>query len=143
MSTTKRASLPGADELFRSTTHVVEEQPAQPQPIPPAQSPSPNPPMDRSPSPRVERSSQRHIDKSTKLHAPTQGSGRTRHEEKVTFYCTREELLALERARIALREFGVSVDRGRIVREALSYALADLDASGAAAILLDRLNRRR
>lgn len=91
----------------------------------------------------MDRSPQRFIDKGTKLHAPTQGSGRTRHEEKVTFYCTREEFLALERARLALRELGVSVDRGRIVREALSYTLADLDASGAAAILVDRLNRRR
>jgi hypothetical protein len=60
----------------------------------------------------------------------------------VTFYCTREELIALERARLALREFGASADRGRIVREALSYMLADLDANGAAAILADRLSRR-
>jgi len=61
----------------------------------------------------------------------------------VTFYCTREELLALERARLALREFGINVDRGRIVREALSYMLADLDGSGPASILADRLARRR
>lgn len=61
----------------------------------------------------------------------------------MTFYCTREELLALERARLALREHGISVDRGRIVREALSYTLADLDASGPAAILVERLSRRR
>ena len=61
----------------------------------------------------------------------------------MTFYCTREELLALERARLALREFGINVDRGRIVREALSYMLADLDGSGPASILADRLARRR
>jgi hypothetical protein len=61
----------------------------------------------------------------------------------VTFYCTRDELLALERARLALREHGVSADRGRIVREALSYVLSDLDGSGAAAILVERLGRRR
>jgi hypothetical protein len=61
----------------------------------------------------------------------------------VTFYCTREELLALERARLALKEFGVNADRGRLVREALSYTLADLDANGQASILADRLTRRR
>ncbi|HEX9713279.1 MAG TPA: hypothetical protein VGB52_12125 [Actinomycetota bacterium] len=66
-----------------------------------------------------------------------------RHEEKITFYCTREELLALERARLALREFGINADRGRIVRESLSYMLADLDGSGPASVLADRLARQR
>lgn len=61
----------------------------------------------------------------------------------MTFYCTREELLALERARLSLREYGANADRGRIVREALSYTLADLDANGQASILADRLSRRR
>ena len=61
----------------------------------------------------------------------------------MTFYCTRDELFALERARLALREFGTSADRGRIVREALSYTLADLEANGAASILADRLTRDR
>jgi len=49
----------------------------------------------------------------------------------------------LERARLALREYGIGADRGRIVREALSYTLADLDANGQASILADRLGRRR
>lgn len=66
-----------------------------------------------------------------------------RHEEKVTFYCTREELLALERARLALREYGINADRGRLVREAVVYMMADLDASGPASILAERLGRRR
>ncbi len=60
----------------------------------------------------------------------------------MTFYCNREELLALERARLALREHGVSVDRGRIVREALSYTLAEFEANGAASMIVDRLSRR-
>ncbi|MGH2786069.1 MAG: hypothetical protein ACRDJ1_12470 [Actinomycetota bacterium] len=42
-----------------------------------------------------------------------------------------------------MREHGISADRGRIVREALSYVLADLDANGPAAILVERLGRRR
>ena len=57
----------------------------------------------------------------------------------MTFYCTREELLALERARLALREYGAAADRGRIVREALSITLEDLDRSGSDAILVERL----
>lgn len=60
----------------------------------------------------------------------------------MTFYCTREELLALERARLLLKEFGVNADRGRVVREALSYALADLDANGQGSVLAERLGRR-
>jgi len=52
-------------------------------------------------------------------------------------------LLALERARLALKEIGASADRGRLVREALSYTLADLEANGPASILADRLLRRR
>lgn len=91
----------------------------------------------------MDRTTQRFIDKETKGHVPKTGSGRQRHEEKVTFYCTRDELLALERARLALREHGISADRGRIVREALSYVLADFDGSGPAAILVERLGRRR
>lgn len=61
----------------------------------------------------------------------------------MTFYCTRDELFALERARLMLKEFGANADRGRIVREALSYTLADLEANGQASILADRLSRER
>src|SRR6202000_1130258 len=47
-------------------------------------------------------------------------SGRERHDEKITVYCSPEELLDLETARLRLRgEHGLAVDRGRIVREAL------------------------
>lgn len=60
----------------------------------------------------------------------------------MTFYCDRDELLALERARLALREHGITLDRGRIVREALSYTLAEFEANGAASILIERLTRR-
>ena len=42
-----------------------------------------------------------------------------------------------------MRELGIGADRGRLVREALSYTLADLDANGQASILADRLGRRR
>ena len=140
MTTTKRATLPGADELFRSTGMVKPEQRQEPQPAAP--SPQETQPHQAQPTKRPS-TTQRFIDKDSKLQVPKSVSGRQRHEEKVTFYCTREELLALERARLVLREHGVGADRGRIVREALSYTLADLDANGPASILADRLGRRR
>jgi hypothetical protein len=49
------------------------------------------------------------------------------------------ELIELERARLALRAYGLSVDRGRIVREAISVLLADLDARGENSLLAQRL----
>lgn len=67
--------------------------------------------------------------------APT--SGRVRHEEKITVYVSSEELIALEQARLLLRaEHGVAVDRGRIVRIAISLAMADLASRGAESSLV-------
>lgn len=67
-------------------------------------------------------------------------SGRERHEEKITVYCSPEELVDLETARLTLRaEHGLAIDRGRIVREALAVVLADLEAKGEASILVRRL----
>ena len=67
-------------------------------------------------------------------------SGRQRHEEKITVYCSAEELVDLEQARLALRaEHGLAIDRGRIVREAVAVVLADLEAKGENSILVRRL----
>jgi hypothetical protein len=67
-------------------------------------------------------------------------SGRELHEEKITVYCSPEELLDLERARLHLRaEHGLAVDRGRIVREAVAVVLADLESKGESSILVRRL----
>jgi hypothetical protein len=67
-------------------------------------------------------------------------TGRERHEEKITVYVSADELIDIEQARLTLRgEFGMAVDRGRIVREAIAVVLADLDAKGEASILLRRL----
>ena len=67
-------------------------------------------------------------------------SGRERHDEKITVYSRREELLELETARLQLRaEHGLAVDRGRIVREAIAVVLADLEAKGESSILVRRL----
>jgi hypothetical protein len=70
-------------------------------------------------------------------------TGRERHDEKITVYCSPEELLQLERARLTLRgSHGLAVDRGRIVREAVAVVLADLEAKGEASILVRRLRGR-
>jgi hypothetical protein len=70
-----------------------------------------------------------------------QSSGRVRHEEKITVYVTSDELIALEQARLLLRaEHGLAIDRGRIVRTAVSLAVADLAARGADSELVRRLD---
>jgi hypothetical protein len=70
-----------------------------------------------------------------------QATGREGHTQKITVYLSAEELLDLEHARLRLRGFGVSTDRGRLVREAIAVLLADLDARGEASVLATRLNR--
>jgi hypothetical protein len=66
-------------------------------------------------------------------------SGRESHSHKITVYLSEAELLELERARLTLRGYGVSADRGRIVREALAVLLAELDAVGADSMMARRL----
>jgi hypothetical protein len=107
---TRRASLPGASELFRPTSLVrpVDPEPAEPSDLP-------------------ERPS----------------TGRQKHDTKITVYVSDEELLALEHARLSLRgSFGLAVDRGRIVREAIAVLLADLEEHGERSQLVRRLRRR-
>jgi hypothetical protein len=73
---------------------------------------------------------------------PRTEKGRTRHEEKITVYCSAEELLALETARLTLRgQHGVAADRGRIVREAIAVLLADLEVHGEDSVLVRRLRK--
>ena len=70
------------------------------------------------------------------------GSGRIRHDEKITVYVSGDELLALEQARLTLRaRHGMAVDRGRIVREAIAAALADFDVRGDESELVRRLSQ--
>ncbi len=70
-------------------------------------------------------------------------SGRQRHDDRITVYLSAAELLELEQARLTLRgQFGLSTDRGRIVREALAVVLADLESKGEASILVRRLTGR-
>jgi hypothetical protein len=115
-----RASLPGADELFRVTS-IGKGRGSR------AGTPAEEEPADD----RSERGRER---------VP---SGRQRHDEKVTFYCTAEELTDLEHARLLLRrEHGIAVDRGRIVREALAMVLSELERGGGEAAIVKRLQER-
>ncbi len=66
-------------------------------------------------------------------------SGRESHPHKITVYLSAQELVDLERARLALRTYGVTVDRGRLVREAIAVLLADLAREGEASLAARRL----
>lgn len=121
----RRASLPGAEELFRRTTdRVLEEKPEKKQ-----------------------------VTKSTNLQVATEPGAAPqesppapvkkapKHDEKVTFYCTGDDLMALEKTRLALRaDHSIAADRGRIVRAALAYVLEDFDARADDSILLRQLS---
>jgi hypothetical protein len=72
-----------------------------------------------------------------------QATGRESHSHKITVYLSEAELLELERARLTLRSYGMSADRGRIVREAIAVLLADLDAEGADSLMARRLRDGR
>jgi hypothetical protein len=110
----RRVSLPGAAELFRDTKSAKPLSAVPP--VPPV---PPKPPA--SPRPR--------------------GSGRVRHEEKITVYVSERELLALEQARLTMRaRYGMAVDRGRIVREAIAAALEDLETNGGESEVVRRLS---
>ncbi len=158
----RRASLPGAAELFRTTSNAVPEEEAVHHPgvgavPPPAAAPAPPAFEDESepqPARRVEavrrsesaprsssvRSTSVRSTRRIRAVSDRAPSGRERHEEKITVYCSPEELLDLESARLNLRaEHGLAVDRGRIVREAIAVVLADLEAKGESSILVRRL----
>lgn len=118
-----RASLPGAEELFRRTSGER----ARPEP---------------EQRPQEAKSTKLQVATPDAPPAAAPGAGRKapKHDEKITFYCTGEELMALERARLKLRsDHGVAADRGRIVRAALSYVLEDFGARSDDSILLRRL----
>lgn len=109
----KRASLPGASELFRATDSTPD--------IPSAPEPA-----------AVERRDER-------PGRPT-SSGRVKHDHKITVYFSEQELLALEDANLELRrQHGIRVDRGRLVRAAVALALRDMYEDGADSALVQEL----
>ena len=141
---TRRASLPGADELFR-----VTGSPARGVSIEPAAPADVSRPGDAQ---RAEAATGDHEAPERERHAlvrrrskaaDRRPTGRERHDEKITVYCSAEELIELERARLGLRgDFGIAVDRGRIVREAISIVLEELESRGGDSALARRLQHR-
>ncbi|MEV4429011.1 hypothetical protein ACN9M0_07400 [Streptomyces sp. R-07] len=165
----RRVSLPGADELFRTTggTALQASAPRRAVPAPAAES-----------DPAAAEGSAEHASADSEAAEPRartaenegpakaapsatvpapasaarrrggrtpnrRPSGRERHDEKITVYVSAEELMDLEHARLVLRgEHGLAVDRGRIVREAVAVVLADLESRGDASILVRRLRGR-
>lgn len=107
----RRASLPGADELFRSTGSGGSKTDAPTR-------------RDREPAGGAAAGG-------AEAEAAPEASGRVRHDQKITVYLTSQELLDLEQARLRLRaEFDIGVDRGRIVREAVAELLQELHDRG-------------
>jgi hypothetical protein len=109
----RRVSLPAADDLFRRT---VPEAP---------------------PGPAAADAAT--ADGATASRGPRTPSGRIRHDEKMTVYVTADELLDLEHARLTLRRAGLTVDRGRLVREAIAMVLEDLERHGDDSAIVNRL----
>ena len=87
-----------------------------------------------------EQGGQEEPDRPAEGKSATKGpSGRVRHDEKMTVYVTADELLDIEHAPLTLRRSGLSVDRGRLVREAVALVLADLEQNGDDSVLVQRL----
>ena len=132
---TRRASLPGADELFRTNSPALSAV-RQSAPEPVIEAPSTSVAPTRSSSKKGVRSIPRRR-VTTVEKSPT---GRERHDEKITIYLSSDELFDLDQARLMLRgDLGLAVDRGRIVRESIAVIVADLEAKGDQSILARRL----
>jgi hypothetical protein len=132
---TRRANLPGADELFRSTAPALSAVPEQNEAPAPLVPPSIATPKAASSKKGVRTIARRRV--TTVDRSP---SGRERHDEKITVYLSPDELFELDQARLQLRgDLGLAVDRGRIVRESIAVIIADLEAKGDQSILARRL----
>ncbi len=150
----RRASLPGAAELFRATGPGDEpelggsEAPVRAVPDLPAggasggSGASPGSPAGSSVPGGRSRAGVRQTTPRRYQDDERRPSGRERHDEKITVYVSGDELFDLEQARLMLRgSHGLAVDRGRIVREAVALVVADLEAKGENSILVRRLRQ--
>jgi hypothetical protein len=156
----RRPRLPGADELFRSTGGAAASQPmklaevetSELTELSRARRPADARQLEteRAVAPGLETWDQVEPDAPAvrpvrigRRSAEARPTGRERHDEKITVYCSPEELLQIEQARLTLRgSHSLAVDRGRIVREAIAVVLADLEAKGESSILVRRLRGR-
>jgi hypothetical protein len=135
---TRRASLPGADELFKANTPALSAvrqiaEPIESQSAPAAITTSaPLSPKSKKGVRSIPRRRITAVEKSP--------SGRERHDDKITVYLSPDELFDLDQARLTLRgDLGLAVDRGRIVRESIAVIIADLESKGDQSILARRL----
>ena len=137
----RRASLPGADELFRSTTpalSAVRDALPDTSSVAPQSTQNATAPVVRTQKKGVRTTSRRRV-----ANVDRSPSGRERHEEKITVYLSPEELFDLDQARLLLRgDLGLAADRGRIVRESIAVIIADLEAKGDQSIIARRLRGR-
>lgn len=124
----RRTSLPGASELFfRRTSGGTDplsnlDEAAQ----------SGRRPVQQDQAPPAKRL--------TDTGSGRSGSGRQKHDAKITVYVSGDELLAMEHARLELRgKHDLIVDRGRLVREAVAVLLGDFEAHGEESVLVQRL----
>ena len=147
----RRVSLPGADELFRTTGPFGSDLASGDQGEQAGDGPAAaavtaiRTPLtaeqatDERAAPRPRAGVRQSRPRSVSA-ADRRPSGRERHDEKITVYLSPDELIDLEHARLALRQHhGMAVDRGRIVREALALVLAELEAKGESSTLVRRL----
>ena len=124
MPVNKRASLPGASELFRPTKA--------PEPVTPAAPADPEKAKPQKSEPQGKEKASRPV-----------ASGRIRHDQKITVYFSSEELFALEDATLELkRRHGINLDRRRLVRTAVALALLDLAENGADSAVVAELNQK-
>ena len=120
----RRVSMPTADDLFRPTEDPADG----------------TEPEDDSAHTRPKRVAVRAVPDAPEEPAPRRSSGRVRHDEKMTVYVTSDERLEIEQARLTLRSaHGLAVDRGRLVREAISLVLVELAEDGSESSLVRRL----
>ena len=123
----RRVSLPAADDLFRPTADKAVRA-------------VPDTAREARPESGPEDASENGTSEDGDPASRRKPSGRVRHDEKMTVYVTSDELLDLEHARLVLRRnHGMAVDRGRLVREAISLELADFEANGDDSVLVRRL----
>jgi len=124
VAVSRRVSLPGADELFRSTEDTRTDDSTEP-------------------ADGAADHDAATEDGGSTSDTKREASGRVRHDEKITVYVTADELLDLEHTRLKLRgQHRLAVDRGRIVREAIHLALEGVEAEGEASPLVQRLREQ-
>jgi len=131
---TRRASLPGADELFKQNSPALSAvREMAPETAAPAATQA------ATPAPKAKKGV-RSIPRRRVVSVDKSPSGRERHDEKITVYLSPDELFDLDQARLSLRgDLGLAVDRGRIVRESIAVIIADLEQKGDQSILARRL----